>query len=585
MDLEVKGNNPAVFAALNNAQLIANTFAKGLEDNACLLISTVSLNQRIDDITKDIEDLVDPVYKDPLDIIDTVVIRPGSTVSPIVAEAIKNSKDKCFTCKLKLPKVKFEGDLSFSISDLKAHLQLYTELFDSVQKFNPCQAIELFKDQCIPDILKLITLLLTAYLAIQAARKIGSLSISVFIKGIISALLGKLIANLKVSVDLSQTGLNCFIEYVEKLSKAIPTTDNIISSITSEQVIGLLGAMPTPSLRSLMAIYLPDRLEPEDGIYYASGQLSALGGVLPREDIALVLQMNSLPIGSNIRLNGTTASINRATKQVSEEIQKAQETIDTVFKFLDDTVKAAVNEVNGFIEQIQSLMAYFQCELARSSDDLVSIMKSLNDLITTLNLLSSIVYALAKKEARKVCKSKNNIRQLSNNNSLTDDQLLAKDFLQDYYQKQVDLVNTTDSNLEVLVYEKPVAFGLPKISLLDCSIDDFIKNHTLDAIMDIATQDVLNEEQATRIVIDNMPWESYVIPKITDSNILEEVKNLTELLYQKPTINNELTITDTLVQPFTGTPPSFTSKEGLNTTVKCKTIEDVLSVIDSIKRK
>lgn len=618
MDLTLKStnNDTSLLNLVYSAQLIADTFAKGLEDNNCLLISTVQLHQKINDTIKDVTDLTDPVYNTPEELVNKVTLPKADSLNPLVAGVIQSSKERCFNCKVSLPKLSFKGDLDFSLDDMKAHIQLYKDLFN-FQKINPCQAIDMFKYQCIPDVLRLIALLLNAYLMITGLRRLAGLSLSVFIKGIISALLGKLIASVNISLNLGQLNLSCFIEYLNQILAAIPSTDNIVANFTSEQIIGLIEALPIEVQRNLITTYLDNTyLTPDDGPYYSRNTLSILASRIPKSDLTGLLELNGFNTSATDALNNLTPDLNkqvsdastelntivtestakasnliekfnqrafkRTVRDTNEEIKTAQQGLDSLFKDLSDTVNNAVGTFNGFIEQIQSLKAYFECELARSSDDLLSLMTELNKVIKMLNLLSSVVYALAKKDVRKKCQKASVANKLSTGAKLTEDELLLKDFLQDFYQKQVEIVATEEENIEILVYERPIITGLPKISLLDCSIDSFIKDHTLDAVIERALKDVLAETEDKRKIVDEQPWESYVFPNLTGGTVFqEELKTLTDILYSKPDIPT--TSFDTK-QSFNIKPNYQENKNNiLNNTVKCTSIADVLNILDNLE--
>lgn len=605
MDLELKNNNTTdnLLNMLYSAQLIANTFAKGLEDNSCLVTSTVQLHQRIKDYTEDVKTLIPSVYTEPSQIVkDVVNSRPGVGVSVDVQNAIKNAKQKCFNCKLELPKLKFDFDLDFSMGELKAHMELYKSLFNLKLKLDPCQAIEVFKFQCIPDILKLISLLLTAYLAINTIKKISGLSLSFFIKGIISALLTKLISSINISLNLGKLNLNCFIEYAKMISDMLPSTDNIVKNLSSEQLVGLIQTLPNDTIEALMNHYLnpsnPQANIPKlDGPYFSNAQLQTLAGAIPKEEIALLFKFAGAP-DSVTDLTGSMSEvsrkIDRASKNVTDELKKQQEGLDNIFKKITDTVEESVEAFNEYINQIFSLKAFFECETARSSDNLAEILTQIKSIIDVVNLLSSIVYALAKKEARGICKSNKTIRNNTSEDFSPEAERkqMLKDFAEDYYQKVVEISSKDPENVELLIYKKPVAFGLPKINLLDCSIDNFIKEHTLDAILELATKDVLSEQDEDRKIVDKGPWDSFTIDLKSTNELQPIIKNLTDLLYSSPiegTTNPGLPpTTDLFSDIIKQQKPKYNvdNSESIknNESVKCKSIDDVLNMLDTITR-
>ncbi len=586
MDINLKSTDMdnSILSKIYSAQLIANTFAKGLEDNDCLLISLVQLHDKINSNYKDIIDHKDNYDPSPGTIKKQINSNyPGPKVlNPIVQDLVKDAKDKCFDCKpeYKFPSVKFNSNFNFT--ELEASINVYKDLF-KLGELNPCQAIDIFKNQCIPDILRLVVLLLNAYLMIISIRKLSSISLSSFIKGIISVLVGKLISNINISINLGQLNLNCFIDYLKNIQDILPTNENIVKGFTSEQIAPLLTTLPDNVIDSLVKEYYTPgtTVEKVDGKYPIS-VYNSLASAIPFEKYEGLLQTANLnPLDSML----TSPIFNTlSVKEMLEAPKVAKEGLDNLFKELTDVVDNAVSDFNKYINQILSLKAFFECEINRSSNDTLETLKKLKKLIDMINMLSSIVYALAKKEARDRCASKGTYNTLTNSDI---DANLIKDALQDYNKKVVEVIKTDDSNVQVIIYDKPFVKGLPKISLLDCSIKDFIEDHRLDVIMDNAVKDVLDEEKEIRKTVDNDPWIMYNYKDvISANNLAEEIKNLSDLLYSKPNVPSEQIPVELQTTNNINVLPEFNNLDNniKNNTVKCTSIEDVLNTLDLLQR-
>lgn len=609
MDLKLTSTtvDNSVLSKLYSAQLIANTFTKGLEDNDCLLISLVQLHDKINSNYKDIIEQQDNYDNTPTTLVNKANKDYNNTavLNPLIQDLIQNSKDKCFDCKpeYSFPSIKFNSNFNFG--ELEVSINLYKDLF-KLGELNPCQAIDILKNQCIPDILKLIVLLLNAYLMITSLRKLSSLSLNSFIKGIISILVGKLIANINISINLGQLNLNCFIDYLKNIQEILPTNDNIVKGFTSEQVAPLLTTLPDNVVDSLVQEYFKGTLPQKVDGKYSIDVYNELANKIPREkyagllDTANINPFNSIlttPVSGTLsvsemldiksaqnRLNNfNIASLDKSTKDVMDKINKSKEGLDNLFKELTSVVDDAVSDFNSYIEQILSLKAYFECEVNRSSDNTIETLRKLKKLIDMINMLSSIVYGLAKKEARDRCVSKNTYKSLTKSEVDTN---LLKDVLQDYNKKVVEVIKTDDSNIQVIIYDKPFVKGLPKISLLDCSIKDFIDDHRLDVIMDNAVKDVLDEEKEIRKTVDNDPWVVYTYKDIlATSSVAEEIKNLTDILYSKPTVSEQPPAVGEIKETVNITPNFNNIDNNLKTnTVKCTSIEDVLNTLDLLQR-
>ena len=130
MDINYKSDNTGSNTILHSAQLIANAFAKGLEDNNCLLILPVGLHQEIQTNIKDVEDLVEMI-----DNINNSIDNPSKegssdSILNVLNSDLQDAKDKCFVCKLEVPKIDFNVNLKASLGKLKAQIQLYKNLFN-----------------------------------------------------------------------------------------------------------------------------------------------------------------------------------------------------------------------------------------------------------------------------------------------------------------------------------------------------------------------------------------------------------------------------------------------------------------------
>ena len=161
MEFKYTSNSVDVNDVLYNAQLISNAFSKTMEDNNCLLMLSIGLHQEIDNTVKDLEDLVNNV-SDTNDLLDKEEDTDSSEdILDTINDIISDLKDKCFQCDLKIPDLDFDMDLNAVLAALKAQIDLFKSIF-KVDKIDLCQPAFALQSSCVPDIIRLITLLLTA---------------------------------------------------------------------------------------------------------------------------------------------------------------------------------------------------------------------------------------------------------------------------------------------------------------------------------------------------------------------------------------------------------------------------------------
>ena len=197
-----------------------------------------------------------------------------------------------------------------------------------------------------------------------------------------------------------------------------------------------MTTLPDNVIDSLVKEYMPGTtVEKVDGKYPLS-VYNALSNSIPSDKYAGLLQTANLnpfdsmltsPVSGTLSVkemldlkaakdkisNFNIGMLDTNAREISDKIAKSKEGLDNLFKELTSVVDDAVSDFNSYIEQILSLKAFFECEINRSSDDTLETLRRLKKLIDMINMLSSIVYALAKKEARDRCASKGTYNTLT----------------------------------------------------------------------------------------------------------------------------------------------------------------------------
>ena len=572
MDINYKSDNTGSNTILHSAQLIANAFAKGLEDNNCLLILPVGLHQEIQTNIKDVEDLVEMI-----DNINNSIDNPSKegssdSILNVLNSDLQDAKDKCFVCKLEVPKIDFNVNLKASLGKLKAQIQLYKNLFN-FEKLDLCQVSYAMKQTCIPDILRLIALMLMAYVAIMGLKKLSNLSIAAFIKGVLSTLLGKILGAVKITVNIGSTNIACIVNLLKEFALAVPTQNNIAARLDYENKLAL--------------------------------------GLLDLNDDGLN--------DSNLLKNHTIDNFYETLKYAGEDIntietklEKLESDINEAFDWVSKQIDSGMKEVNEYIKSLLSFKDFFECESSRSGMDIEDAISRVNNLIQILNLLSAVALSIAKKDAReKTCKSENRINDLSNEQI---DNLQTKDIIEELSQKVTDLIESNENGLQFLIKEEPIEDGLPKIDLFDCSISDFIEAHTLPNIISVAKKQVEREQNRSRNTSNNgtdiyknpnknkytsSESKTYILKKPTADQI-DYINNLVNLISIPPTKeeqenSNEVNkpIIDDIKNPIGKKDSSNILEDYLtnrnnksrdNTNLQCRSIEDVLDVLSTLKR-
>lgn len=543
-------SSPSIDASdiLYNAQLIANTFSQTLERNNCLLLLTIGLHQDIASTIKDAEELAQTV-SDTNDALTPTESTAETTIEDILDSlnsAVQVEKDKCFNCRLEVPDIDFNMDLKGALANLTAQLNVYNSTF-KFDKLDMCQASYALQDSCLPDILKLITLLLTAYVSIMSLRKLSTVSINAFIKGVLSTLLSKLMGSLKVTVNIGSTNISCLINALREIALAVPTQENIQTRLNQSEklALGLIDANNEATDSNLLKSQMVDNLS------------------------------KTLTDNSNV------------LEEADEYLNIQEKRLNEAFNIISTVVDGAVEETNEYVQSLLSIQTYFECETKRSGMDVLEAMETINNLIQVINLLSAVALSMAKKSAREdACKTSDSIDKLSED-EISD--LQVKDIIEDYNQQVTELIDSDENGIEVLIHDIPKEDALPKISLLDCSIDDFITAHTLPNIITVAKKQVENEN---KVYTSDDNSKGYVFKRPSDSQ-QSIIDNIVDILYDPPSTDEDDTDSESNVVIDIKNPigkgnisnilSSTIRQDSRQGNLQCRSIDDVLDVLKQLK--
>lgn len=541
---------------LYHVQTLTDAFAEALKQNNCIVMLPISLHNDIDVAIKDLEESYD--LNTPVDLTQNPVGNAigGEKILESIQSAIDYSKAQCYSCALTLPRIDFTFDTSMILGTLKATLDLYNQIFN-LPKLDLCQSASALRSTCLPDILRLIVLLLTAYASIMMLKNITSISLSAFIKGVISTIIEKLFAALKISIGIGDTNIACLIQAMKEISSSLLPTD--------EQVNRLLTQ------------------EERDAIDFGPDKESIMN-----------------PYTTN--LNKGINRLQTATNGFEDDINKLEGKLEETFKVFSDSLEEASQEINDLILNMLAIKTTFECEAKRSGTDVLEVMERVNRLIQIVNMLSAVALATARKDAyERACASNSSIQRLTDR-QLED--LKIKDIIEEYYEKEAELIETPDGGIQIIIKDdKPKVPVLNKITLFQCSIDDFINDHTLGEV--IGKVDKENEDRGTpsrdpvekQTDVSFIPDNSYALPPISMDNDTI-IENIVNILYTPPEqdipLNDKIKIEDErivtvedIINSFTlsGTSSEYKRQNTRdNASLKCRSTKDVLSILEDLRK-
>lgn len=649
------------------AQIIAEAFTKALDSNECNVKLLIGFAEEVEREKQNLEDIISLV-EDPLRVVDdTKVSDVGSpsirdtyvepTPSEIIAENIaavsRKLKDSCIDCKFAFPSLDLNYNFNFAFDRLKAMINLYYDAIKKLTNPNLCHVAGAFSYACIPSIITLIMLLVSAYAAILAAKQLGGFSLDAFIQGIIMGLLGQILASFSIRIDTSKTGIACLIEAIKEIANDIASQASEISGAVPTEILEQLGYSPKIETPEYITEPNPEAYETEEDLLVAQQQYLEEKAAFEASYVNVENEVWSYEtfLETYASMSGQEKSIvDKYLSRIESENNNLNENISNAFGEVSQVVEKVQKSLNEDLANMFGLLDYFQCEAERSGAGFTDILEYVNKLTTVINLLSAIIAMIAKKQIKKLCKTKASMTEML---TVLEDVPLGEplteleqvELLEEFLEKVVELTTDENNELVPLIYNKDKEPLLPKLSLTNCNLKDFIEGHKLENIIDTVLEDIRNEEAleeertsrtpigtkpkgkvqvGSEYVLDRKKWELYPLkfekPKFTttrfesvpkdlltndpssEAGLSAGIQSILDLIYNNPLDNNKnvnktesqspntSTPTDTNdiknkeFRDFIKSPLSVDSAQKKAFQNKCKDIDDVLNILGSINK-
>ena len=553
---------------LRYCQIISDAFTKALDQNECNVKILVGIAQEITNQKEEVEDLweimkpevyIPPAAGEQVVVKDSdnklsVVEQPTNTNQNNSIDIVKRKiKVTCYFCDVGWPGIDFNENFNWSFQKLKASLDTYISTFKQITNPNMCHVSSAFDYTCLNDLLKLVTMLLMAYSAVLALRKLSGISLSAFIKGVISGLLGQLLGSISLQLDLSKTGLSCIIKVLELIANNIPDSESLPNYLSDEdlQLIAEsldLGKLPEQKASGTNTVKVPiyESYTDSDGVVkqrivkHEERQVPDTVKTTPLPNDSLVQPQTIEEREAQIPyVNlGTDKSLEQSKfqkilsmyendkgqnffKQFVADLKKDTQDFDNIlsnsFKYVNDTIAQATDDFNTTISQLFGLLDYFQCEFARTGTDFLELLEYAQKLINVINLLSAVISVIARKQVKKLCKTKESIKDFSD--IIRKDielggshDLDPTDVIEEFIGRVVGETKDENDQIVPIIYDKPKEPLLPKLSLTTCNLKEFIDAHNIDNIIDKAIEEVRKDLQDDR---NTAKYPNYN-PKTTD---------------------------------------------------------------------
>ena len=483
-------------------QTILEAFTKALDKNECNVRVLISAHNEIKDQQDELKDLYEITQKDskfpvdtskkiyirpknPNEIIRTLIDNPDKPIDNIALDALKNGlNDDCIDCKFKFPKINFTSNLRFSFEKLKLSLKAYMDAFSELTNPNLCHSAAVFNYSCMQELLEMLVLLITLYTTLSKLSSLSGISLNGFIKGVISGLLGAIVGSIKIQVDLSNTGISCLLNALHTLADRFPSGSNMV------------GYVPDEWLDQEEEKEAENIEQEKNKKSYNPFSADAVADALK------ALQDETIDTFTKAKHQNVIKRFANELQNTTEEYEKL---IDGSLKIFDNVATKAQENLNKKIASMFGLMDHFQCEAARTGTGIMELLPFIQQVVQVINLVSALIAQVANKQVKKMCKPKSGVVEYSEElqkqvekGSTEWLELVPTDLLEEFLGvKVIPFTEGGSKNDEIIpiILDEPKQTILPKLSLDNCNLQDFINAHKPDNILKAVIEDIRKKNE------------------------------------------------------------------------------------------
>jgi len=441
-----------------HAQKIIDFFGNSLRDNGCLSHIPATLYAEADH------------HIDKIEAITSAVNTPVAPVSPAYANdpiraAIRRAAGRdCLDCKPKMPLIQFEGmkgQVAFDAKDFIAKMKSIKS--GGFSGSLPTLAF-LFGSFCIPDLIKLLSLLLASVIRLTFSLDITKFSFMALLTAILKRLLANLLTFSNMSVKLSLSPIMCILDALVQLNNSLVSDQSGDFGLS----INKDGVSIDNASQQERADRIAKRNENETGLNNKTDATIFLG---------TSVRSTSITVKNFHKVEAWRNGIKRKLPE-QKDIDSITQTVSQV----QDVINKGLIDMESYIGDIFAIGRAIQCESERSTKKASDAIEAVIQYISLINLIRSVI----KKKTRNIAQNVMGSPELQYTGQ---DKFTYEDVAEvvgDISGKLSKVYNTDAGNTGILISTIPSNTGQDALSLYSCNINDFIKESHMDNIIEDA---------------------------------------------------------------------------------------------------
>lgn len=501
-----------------HAQKIIDFFGNSLRDNGCLSHIPATLYAEADH------------HIDKIEATTSALNTPAAPVSPIYANdpiraAIRRAAGKdCLDCKPKMPLIQFngmKGQVAFDAKDFIAKMKSLKS--GGLSGSLPTLAF-LFGSFCIPDLIKLLSLLLASVIRLTFSLDVTKFSFMALLTAILKRLLGSLLRFSDLSVKLSLSPIMCILDALVQLN----------NSLVSEQT----GDFGLSINKSGVSIDNADKEERADRIAKRNENETGLNN---KTDATIFLGTSVRSTSVDLKNFSKIEKLRNGIRRKLPE-QKDIDSITQTVSQVQDIINQGLIDMESCIGDIFFIGRAIQCESERSTKKASDAIEAIIQYIALINLIRSVI----KKKTRNIAQ---NVIGSPSLEYTAQDKFTYEDVAEivgDISGKLTKVYNTDAGNIGILISTIPSNTGQDALSLYSCNINDFIKESHMDNIIEdakiFAEENLVGKGNPPSYFTDEyvaVSGDEFIPFNINEDDILSQVSDIFKFLNIKNPYDTE----------------------------------------------
>ncbi len=549
------------------AQRIIDFFSSSTRGDGCLTQIPITLFNEADHHIDKVESFLDIINNKPSGV-------PTNTFQndPISAAIRRSIGSDCLDCKPKMPTVNFSGMkglVHLDAKDFMGKMNAAFNLKSSIEANLPSLAF-LLGSFCIPDLIKLLSLLLASLIRINFSLDFSKFSFMALLTAILKQLLGSLLSFSNASISFSLSPIMCVLDALAQLSEALSASKKQASYGLSISQLG---------------VEVHDRFVKEKADAMEN-QEAAKTKLKEKEPTTILLGTKVISKSISTKYAGKVSKI---VDKIQKNGERGKDPITRIVKDMTTLINSALSDIEISIFEIFQIGQAITCESERSTSKVSDEIGKVLQYIAIINLIRSVIKKKTRNVASQVVGTNGSLAVASDTKFSNSD---IAEIVGEVTNSLVEIAQTADGNMGILIKEDPANNINQPLTMYGCNLDQFIKESHMDNIIEdaktFAETNLLGQGNNPTyfsndyIVVENS--NNFLPFNIDTDDLLVQVSDILKFLNIKNPYEPDVTPED--VQSLAGKATVHTGQATVHTgqtIIISPTIDNILGDIGNIR--